>query len=290
MSGFVRGFVNINKPSGMTSSDAVVKVRGILRSISGIRYKTGHFGTLDPLAEGVLPIAIGTATKLFDYCAAKRKVYIASFRFGVTTDTLDSAGAITQTCEIIPSIEQLTAVAANMKGDVEQLPPIYSAKSVNGRRAYEYARQGKSVELSPKLVHIEEIAFLEEKSGEYFFRITCGGGTYIRSIVRDMAAKLGTVGYMSSLKRLQSGCFMLEDAVSPEEFAKAPLNYILPIESALGGYSFYELPPPASERILNGVKTQCDNMPEGIFVAVKNKEIIGMATACEGCLKMLTRL
>ena len=138
----MKGFVNIYKPSGMTSSDVVVKVRGILRRATGEKQKVGHLGTLDPLATGVLPIAIGNATRLFDYMQDKVKVYEATFKFGVTTDTLDSDGTVTDTQQISICRDDIERVSERFIGTVEQMPPQYSAKSVGGRRAYDIAREG----------------------------------------------------------------------------------------------------------------------------------------------------
>ena len=236
----MKGFVNINKPLGMTSSDVVVKVRGILRRASGEKQKVGHLGTLDPQGSGVLPIAVGTATRLFDFMQEKRKVYQATFVFGKETDTLDGVGKIVATSDILPAKEQIEPFVATYHGKIDQVPPQYSAKSVDGRRAYDLARQGVAVELAPKRVNIEYVKLLDSSNGvahlkkgdytlqdnEYAFEIACSSGTYIRSIARDVAYALKTVGYMSSIDRVQSGNFRLDDAVTLEEFEKEPLRYL----------------------------------------------------------------
>ena len=152
-------FVNINKPSGMTSSDVVVKVRGILRKASGEKQKVGHLGTLDPIGTGVLPIAVGSATRLFDYMQEKVKVYRATFVFGQTTDTLDITGNITGECDVFPTKEQIDVAVSAIHGEIDQIPPQYSAKSVDGVRAYDFARKGIEVDLKPKRITIYYINY-----------------------------------------------------------------------------------------------------------------------------------
>ena len=156
----MKGFVNIYKPSGMTSSDVVVKVRGILRRATGEKQKTGHLGTLDPLATGVLPIAVGNATRLFDYMQKKTKVYIAMFKFGETTDTLDRGGVVTCVDGKTVNSKDIELVLTDLVGEIDQLPPQYSAKSIGGRRAYDIAREGGIAELKPKTVSIRSIEIL----------------------------------------------------------------------------------------------------------------------------------
>ena len=213
----MKGFVNINKPLGMTSSDVVVKVRGILRRASGEKQKVGHLGTLDPQGSGVLPIAVGTATRLFDFMQEKTKVYQATFVFGKETDTLDGVGKVVETSDILPTKEQISDFVSSYCGEIDQIPPQYSAKSVDGKRAYDLAREGKTVDLTPKRVNIIYVKLIEAvnrvahlangnyalSENEYAFEIACSSGTYIRSIARDVAHALGTVGYMSSINRIQ---------------------------------------------------------------------------------------
>lgn len=295
----IKGFVNINKPSGMTSSDVVVKVRGILRRATGQKLKVGHLGTLDPLGRGVLPIAVGSATRLFDYMQEKVKVYRATFVFGKTTDTLDSAGKITDTSENLPSIEQIQAVFDDLCGEVDQIPPQYSAKSVGGVRAYDLARQGIDVELKPKRVHIYYIKNVDiDENGnkysldenEYAFEIACSSGTYIRSIARDLATKLNTVGYMSSILRIKSGEFVLNESVSLADFEKEPLRYLNSFGAILNSFAKFDIPSEYIEKVQNGVKVAFDNMPEGNFIACVDGQIFGMAQSENGCLKVKVRL
>lgn len=300
----MRGFVNVNKPTGISSSFVVQKVKKALCSASGQKVKVGHFGTLDPLASGVLPIAVGTATRLFDYAQAKVKVYQATFLFGVETDTFDSEGAVTKTDDkIILKSDVQTAIKVFI-GKIKQIPPMYSAKSVNGKRAYQLAREGKEVDLAPKEVEILDFKLLEDdngsvmlKSGEYAlkpnefaFEIACSSGTYIRALARDLASTLGTVGYMSSLLRVKSGSFELADAVTIEEFSLNPLAYLKPIEFVADTFKSYDLDEKLKDRALNGVKLHLDDMPNGEFVVKIAGEIVGIAENLYGTLKFKTRL
>ena len=264
----ITGFVNLSKPAGMTSSDAVCIVRGVLSRTIGGRQKTGHLGTLDPLATGVLPIALGKATALFDFLAFKTKRYVAEFTFGIATDTLDRGGKIVRNGGRIPSAEEIAAVLARFTGEFMQTPPAYSAKSVNGRRAYSYARSGEAVELAPKLVRVDSFELIGGGEGVYEFAIECGGGTYIRSLARDVAEALGTCAYMSALTRTQSGPFTAENAVTPDEFRLAPEKHIIPAEFALGGLKKVALDENSLKRVLNGIPVAAADVAEGEYAAV----------------------
>ena len=264
----VTGFVNLSKPAGMTSSDAVCIVRGVLSRTIGGRQKTGHLGTLDPLATGVLPIALGKATALFDFLAFKTKRYVAEFTFGTATDTLDRGGKTVRDGGRIPSAEEIAAVLARFTGEFMQTPPAYSAKSVNGRRAYSYARSGEAVELAPKLVRVDSFELIGGGEGVYEFAIECGGGTYIRSLARDIAEALGTCAYMSALTRTQSGPFTAESAVTPDEFRLAPEKHIIPAEFALSGLKKVTLGENALKRMLNGIPAAATDIADGEYAAV----------------------
>lgn len=300
----MKGFVNINKPLGMTSSDVVVKVRSILRRASGEKQKVGHLGTLDPQGSGVLPVAVGTATRLFDFMQEKTKVYQATFVFGKETDTLDGVGKVVETSDILPTKEQICAFVSSYCGEIDQIPPQYSAKSVDGKRAYDLAREGKTVNLAPKRVNIIHVKLIEAVDGvahlangnyvlsenEYAFEIACSSGTYIRSIARDVAYALGTVGYMSSINRIQSGNFVFEDAVTLEEFEKEPFRYLKNIGDVLCDCDCFDLDEQFAKKVLNGVKLPFDDMPSGLFLVKLNGEIVAIGENEDGLLRLKTRL
>lgn len=206
------GFVNILKPVGATASDVAVCVRHVLHE------KCGHLGTLDPGASGVLPVAVGRATRLFDFLTDKTKYYRAYFTFGKTTDTLDSYGKICGEGNL-PSKEQILGALPLLTGNISQMPPSFSAISVGGVRAYKLARNGEEVTLQPREVYVSEFSLLRQYDDSTFvFDIRCSAGTYIRSLARDLATACGTVAYMSCLIRLSSGCFDITNSFTLDEF------------------------------------------------------------------------
>ncbi len=249
----MNGFINVLKPVGATASDMVVCIKHILHE-----KKIGHLGTLDPGASGVLPVALGLGTKLFDFLTDKTKKYRAFFTFGKTTDTLDSYGNIAFDKGSIPFANQLQAVLNGFKGEFDQVPPIYSAKSVGGVRAYKLARDGIQVKLKPRKINIYDINLIAQKTDDTFvLDITCGGGTYIRSIVRDIADKLNTVGYMSGLIRLQSGCFDIEQAYTIDEIRTLKEQCITDIMYPLSDVEEYCFDEKFYEDLDCGRKIKC---------------------------------
>lgn len=290
----MNGVVCINKRMGMTSSDVVVKVRNALSKATGEKQKAGHFGTLDPDGMGVLVIGIGNSARLFDYTLNKQKTYRACFVFGSETDTLDASGEVVATSDVIPSVSQVKDVLSQMQGKQMQMPPKYSALSVGGVKAYKLARSGKDVELSPREIDIFEIKmnedFLSENSNEFEFTIRCSSGTYVRSIARDMAKKLGTLGYMKYIIREQSGTVNISDCITLEEFLKSPIDNVKSNEIMLKDYEHYELKNQFREKALNGVRLKIEDLPTGIFVLTIDGANFAMAEKVDGCLRIRTRI
>lgn len=203
----------VNKPRGLSSNTVV----NIVKKTVGAK-KAGHLGTLDVEGEGLLPVTLERATKLFDLYLQKDKVYKTTFRFGQTTDTLDLEGKITAKDDKIISKEEVERVLPLLVGKINQMPPAYSAKKIKGRKAYDLAREGKDVQLKPKLVEIYSIKLLShKKENEFEFEVHCSSGTYIRSLCRDMAEKLSTYGVMLNIIRTKCGDFDLKDAYTLEE-------------------------------------------------------------------------
>lgn len=203
----MNGVINVYKEKGYTSHDVVARLRGILK-----QKKIGHTGTLDPEAEGVLPVCLGSATKLCDMLTDKRKEYIAEFLLGVTTDTQDMTGKLLSEVKVDITCEEAEQAIMSFLGEYEQLPPMYSACKVNGKRLYELAREGKEVERKPRKVTIYELELLSVKLPEIKIRVLCSKGTYIRTLCHDIGAKLGCGGAMKSLLRTQVERFSLEGA------------------------------------------------------------------------------
>ena len=283
------GFINVDKPSGIVSSTVVNKIKWL----SGV--PCGHMGTLDPLASGVLPVGVGNATRLFDYFLEKEKEYIADFTFGVDSDTLDSTGNLVQGGPV-PSETEIKGVLPSLVGEVMQIPPKYSAKNVNGRRGYDLARAGIEFELAPKKVIIHDIELLGKKEGAedtYLFKIRCGGGTYIRSIARDMAAALGTKAVMSGLRRTQSGIFTLQNAIPFDVLEQDPPleeleKYLIPTDSVLP-FETLSLTEAELGKILQGqrVKTR---VADGVYKIYTADGFYGLAEVLEGLAKAKTKL
>jgi len=207
------GFLNINKPEGLTSHDVVNRLRKVL-NIKQI----GHTGTLDPFAVGVLPVCIGKATRLIEYLNDE-KAYIATVQFGSNTDTYDIDGNITQTFNKKIDAKELIQALKNFEGEITQLPPIFSAIKIRGKKLYEYAREGKEVEIQPRNVTIEKIELKEfdYDSQQAKIYIKCSKGTYIRSIAFDLGNLLNCGGYLTALKRVQAGNFFIENSISLED-------------------------------------------------------------------------
>lgn len=284
------GFVNVCKVKGMTSSRVVGKIKGILRAQGICGVKVGHMGTLDPDGEGVLPVAVGKATRLFEYLSEKTKIYYTEFVFGKTTDTLDESGKTVAVSEKVPSEEEITAVIPSLTGEKDQIPPMYSAKSVDGRRAYDLAREGAEFELKPRKVHIDSIEYCGKVGDAFAFRITCGGGTYIRSIARDMATALGTLGYMRYIRREKSGVFAIADSYTTEELETGIVDKIVSAESVLQDYPRYDCPEEKIVYVTNGVPVKLKDMPEGVFRLYCSGVLVGMAESVEGAINIKTRL
>lgn len=278
----MNGFVNVIKPVGATASDVVVCLKHIL----GER-KIGHLGTLDPGAAGVLPVAVGQGTRLFDFLTDKTKKYRAFFTFGKTTDTLDSYGVITDTSDVIPTKEQLQAVLNRFVGQFDQIPPIYSAKSVGGVRAYKLARSGVEVELKPRKIVIYDISITRQLSADTFVvDVTCGGGTYIRSIARDVAAALNTVAYMSGLIRLQSGNFNIDSAYTLDEVRALKEQCLLDIMFPLSDVEEYHFDGNLFEDINYGRSVVCP-FNNGFRKIYCNGVFFGLGKNVDGRLKIV---
>lgn len=283
------GFFNVNKPSGLVSSTVVNK----LKWLTGV--PCGHLGTLDPLASGVLPVGVGNATRLFDYFLNKEKEYIAEFTFGVDSDTLDSTGTLIYGGHV-PDEEEISAVLPTFFGDIMQVPPKYSAKNVNGKRGYDLARAGIEFELQPKQVHIYGMQLLgksEEKENTYRIKIRCGGGTYIRSLARDVAAALQTKAVMSSLLRTQSGCFCLSDAVEFSLLENDPTveeleKMLIPTESVLP-FDRLSATEKQTQKLLNGQRVETDQT-DGLYKLFVEEDFYGVAEVERGLAKAKIKL
>ena len=228
------GFLVLNKPLGKTSSDCVVFVRKRLPRGTAI----GHGGTLDPMASGVLPVCVGAATRLFDYIIDKQKTYVAELQLGVVTDTQDATGAVVETRSVNVTEADVRAALPRFIGEIWQRPPMYSAIKRGGKRLYELARRGESVEVAPRACRVDDVRLTASLGGgRYRLEVDCGKGVYIRTLCHDIGAFLGCGGHMATLARTRAGVFTLENALTLEEVdalgAEGLEARLLPMDAAI---------------------------------------------------------
>lgn len=272
------GILVINKSKGLTSNDIVKKVKKILNT------KVGHTGTLDPNATGVLPLLLGNATKISKYLINHDKEYEAVIKLGAKTTTADVEGKIIEEKEVNKEKlkkESIEEVLKSFIGKQQQTPPIYSAIKVNGKKLYEYARQGKEVEIKARNIEIYDLKLLkiDSKNDELTINVKCSKGTYIRSLCEDIAVKLETLGYMKELNRIQVGEFNIKDSVTIEEF-KANIenkdySNIIGIEEIFKEIPEITIKQREYEKYLNGVKIDTDNM-DGIYRIYLDNKFSGL--------------
>ncbi|CAA7612389.1 tRNA pseudouridine synthase B [Candidatus Terasakiella magnetica] len=249
----IHGWLAIDKPLGLSSAQVVGKVRWLLNAA-----KVGHGGTLDPLATGVLPIALGEATKTVSYVMDGSKTYRWRLRWGQATTTLDREGEITETSDIRPDRAVIEAVLGRFEGAIEQIPPAFSAIKVDGERAYDLARAGEEVELKSRIVHIESMRLVDLPDADHaVFETVAGKGTYIRSLARDIAQALGTCGHVAELRRIACGPFTEQNAISLETLEElghgpGPRTFLLPIETALDDIPALALTESEARRLQSG--------------------------------------
>lgn len=277
----ISGFICLNKPAGMSSAAAVSKVK----RATGMA--CGHMGTLDPMAEGVLPVAVGNAARLFQYLLEKEKTYRAVFRFGVETDTLDATGTILREGLPVPTAAAIESVLPEFIGSIEQMPPAYSAKSVNGVRAYMLARQGKEVQLKAKTVRINEFSLTGGEGDSFEFIIRCGGGTYVRSLGRDLAAKLDTCASMTKLVREKSGYFTLENSIGLDGLADWHACLIPP--DAVFDMPSVDFDGGDAKKLKNGLSLGFPGK-DGLYKLYLDDEFYGIAEVKEGRVRAKAKI
>ena len=279
----MNGVLIINKPQGYTSHDIV----NIVRKKLNIK-KVGHTGTLDPNATGVLPILIGHATKISKYLVEHNKTYIATLKLGKRTDTADSEGKIIEEDLNLKEFdkEKIKEVLNTFLGKQKQMPPMYSAIKVGGKKLYEYAREGKEVEIKTRDIEIYNI-FLKDynKKDEIVFEVECSKGTYIRVLCEDIAKKLGTIGYMKELQRTKVNDFKIEHAISLDDLDNTNIeNKIISIEEIFKNKSKLELNDRKLELFLNGVQLTYE-LNDGVYRIYNNSIFIGLGIVKNKLLK-----
>ncbi|MDE7406116.1 MAG: tRNA pseudouridine(55) synthase TruB [Clostridiales bacterium] len=279
----MNGLINLYKPTGMSSAQAVSRVKRILGEKT-----VGHMGTLDPMAEGVLVIGVGKSARLFDYISGRKKTYIAKFKFGYTTDTLDALGDVTETTDDIPSVDAVLHAMQSLVGEIAQIPPVYSAKHVDGKRAYALARDGKSVELKPVRVSIYETELIcQPRMDEMVFSITCSAGTYIRAICRDVGKMCGSLATLTYLQRTRSSCFDVKDSVKLDELERIKEKALIAPQSVLD-LPVYNVDDGLYDDMVHGRKLKCDVACDSLIYC--NGQFFGIGHSVDGILKIKTYL
>jgi tRNA pseudouridine55 synthase len=292
----VHGWIVLDKPLGLGSTQAVSAVKRVLRQGGHGRAKVGHGGTLDPLATGVLPIAIGEATKLAGRMLDATKTYAFTVRFGRQTDTLDLEGQVIATSAVQPAPGAVAAIVAErFTGAIEQTPPAYSAILIDGRRAYDRARDGEDVAMVPRQVTIHRWDAIVESDAdaerEATLTVTVSKGTYVRSLARDIALALGTVGHVTMLRRLCAGPFDLAQAISLdklETIAKGAdlANMILPLEAGLVDIPALDLDPEQARAVRQGRVLTGLPQSDGLWLARSGMVPVALANLADGALRV----
>lgn len=302
------GWIILDKPLELGSTQAVGAVKRNLREAGLLgkgknKTKVGHGGTLDPLATGVLPIAIGEATKLCGRMLDASKIYEFTVAFGSETETLDAEGAVSETSDHLPTLAEVEAILPQFTGKIEQIPPKYSALKIDGKRAYDLARAGEDVEMKVRGIEIFalEISSLKRSVGEDLSEITLTAtvskGTYIRSLARDIARELGTVGHVTMLRRTKAGPFTLKHAISLDklnEIGKGAdiKDYLLPLEAGLDDIPAFDLTPDQARLLRQGMTLDEQDLIgnpaiNGTFLATEDSSPVALAELVDGTVKVV---
>ena len=276
----VNGILLLDKDEGWTSQDCVSKLRGIL----GER-RIGHAGTLDPLATGLLVVLVGRATRAAAFAEAETKEYVAAFRPGIVTDTQDITGNLLRSSDVLPSEEDVRAALPRFTGEIEQIPPMYSAIKINGQKLYDIARRGGEVEREARRITIHSIDYLGQENGDHMLRIRCSKGTYIRTLCHDLGQVLGCGGCMAALRRTEASNFRIDEAVTLEDVQREGEALLRPTDSLFRQYPAYTIPSTEQER-----KCLCGNslrakLPDGLYrVYGRDGAFLALSEAKDGTL------
>ena len=283
----LNGIILVDKPCDWTSHDVVGKLRGILHE-----RRIGHSGTLDPMATGLLVVFIGRATRAVEFAEADSKEYIAGLRLGVSTDTQDTTGNALKTSDSVPSRPELEQALCVFKGEISQIPPMYSAIKVGGKKLYELARRGESVERKPRKVTIEKLDIVGENDGDYILDVVCSKGTYIRTLCNDIGESLGCGGCMNSLRRVKAGAFSIEQAHTIDEIQAAADNgeldgILIPVDRLFSAYPALKVSEAAEKKLRNGniIKLAAPNGTYRVYTQTGGFLLLGEVV--EGKLKTI---
>lgn len=281
----MNGIILIDKPQGWTSHDVVGKLRGILHE-----RRIGHSGTLDPLATGLLVVFIGRATRAVEFAEADRKEYIAGLRLGMSTDTQDITGRIISKETDIPDEPEVRIAIERFRGELEQIPPMYSAVKIGGKKLYELARKGESIERKPRHITIFGLEITGRSDNDYILDVVCSKGTYIRTLCHDIGAAMGCGGCMSSLRRTKSGVFSVDNAYTIAEIQEAAdrgeeEKLLLPIDTLFAGYTKLSVDADSEKKLKNGCIINTSS-PDGRFrVYSEDGEFLLLGDVKDGVMK-----
>ena len=275
------GIIIVDKPQDWTSQDVVSKLRGVLKT-----RRIGHGGTLDPMATGVLPVFVGRGTRAVEFFEHAEKTYEAVLRLGVATDTEDITGTVLEEKEVHITREQFLSVLEQFRGEIQQIPPMYSAIKINGQKLCDLARKGRDVERQPRTITIHHLECLEFAENTAKLLVHCSKGTYIRTLCKDIGQALGCGGCMEALRRVTAGEYTIENSVPLQTLidSEAPEQYLLPVDSLFAAYPQVILTEKQEKCCRNGVAFTT-NLPEGTYrVYAQSGEFLALSHMVEGKL------
>lgn len=276
------GIILVDKPADWTSHDVVAKLRGILHE-----RRVGHSGTLDPMATGLLTVFVGRATRAVQFAETYNKRYVASLRCGYSTDTQDTSGRVTAQTGISPTEAELTDVLPEFTGEISQIPPMYSAIKVSGKKLYELARKGETVERKPRTVNISELSLVGHDGDDFVLSVSCSKGTYIRTLCNDIGERLGCLACMSALRRTNAGPFDVRDAHTLSEIAEDPERYIIPVDSLFSEHPAIELSAAQTAKLKCGNILNVSAKNGTYRVYGENGDFLALANISAGKLKTI---
>ena len=280
----MNGIVVIDKPEGWTSQDVVSKLRGVFQT-----RRIGHGGTLDPMATGVLPVFVGRATRGVEFFEHAEKTYEAVLQLGITTDTEDTTGTVLEEKPVSVTQEQFLNALEAFRGEIQQIPPMYSALKINGQKLYELARKGKEVERKPRTITIHQLDCLEFEGNTAKIRVRCSKGTYIRTLCKDIGEALGCGGCMAALRRVAAGAYALDEAVVLSDLVAAenPAQFLRPVDTMFTQYEAVTLTANQEKRCRNG-NSFSTTLPNGTYRAYSQSgEFLMLAKAESGIMSTI---
>lgn len=276
------GIILVDKPADWTSHDVVAKLRGILHE-----RRVGHSGTLDPMATGLLTVFVGRATRAVQFAETYNKRYVASLRCGYSTDTQDTSGRVTAQTGISPTEAELTDVLPEFTGEISQIPPMYSAIKVSGKKLYELARKGETVERKPRTVNISELSLVGHDGDDFVLSVSCSKGTYIRTLCNDIGERLSCLACMSALRRTNAGPFDVRDAHTLSEISEDPERYIIPVDSLFSEHPAIELSAAQTAKLKCGNILNVSAKNGTYRVYGENGDFLALANVSAGKLKTI---